>query len=143
MEIADGTVMTTQGRRTIEELDFQLAAVQKLVRREKARKQKEEAYRNRSASNLHLLSTGNVSTPPLLAPHYVTLSNRRVVPRTSFVPAPVDRRRHTPSARIDNARESTSFVPKISVASPTPAPVSTSAVSAFMCDAESDFDKMS
>ncbi|CDS42327.1 Phosphatidylinositol 4 phosphate 5 kinase type 1 [Echinococcus multilocularis] len=91
---ADGTVMTTQGKRTVEELDSQLVAVQKLVRRERARKQREEAYKNRSVASLHLLAMSNTSTPPLSL-HYATVS-RQSVPRAFLMPKPVDLRNRTP-----------------------------------------------
>ncbi|KAL5962394.1 hypothetical protein TSMEX_009848 [Taenia solium] len=139
---ADGVVMTTRGERTVEELDYQLAAVQKLVRQERARKQREEAYKNRSVSNLHFPAIDNAPTPPL-PPHYATVS-RRSVPRAFLMPEPVDLRSRTPPVQRSNRATTSPPPPSLSKpqpASPITASVSTSALSVFMRDAESDFDK--
>ncbi|VDD80918.1 unnamed protein product [Mesocestoides corti] len=130
----DGTVMTTQGKKTVGELDSELAAVQKMVRRERARKQKEEAHKNHSTSNLQLSKSISVATTSIV-PHYATVSGRRAL--HGGVPPPVDRRSRTPLARQRDGS------PRIHKPPPPPmtVSVSTSALSDFMRNAESDFEE--
>uniref|UniRef100_A0A158QBT2 PIPK domain-containing protein n=1 Tax=Hymenolepis diminuta TaxID=6216 RepID=A0A158QBT2_HYMDI len=158
-EPPDGTVMTSKGPKTVEELDNELAAVQKLVRRQRVKKRRQ--ILNSSETSLNASSMGdvrsvnqiNTSTPspaisqshvtstPLIPPQYATLSNRRTARRT-LMPALVDSRSRTPSGvRKGLPTKTPSPFPGSNSRSPTShVSVSSSALSAFMRDAESEFD---
>ncbi|KAM3175666.1 hypothetical protein ACTXT7_008063 [Hymenolepis weldensis] len=159
IEPADGTVMTSKGPKTVEELDNELAAVQKLVRRQRAKKRRqilnssETSFNASSMGDVRSLNQINRSIPsptlsqshltstPLIPPQYATLSNRRTARRT-LMPALVDSRSRTPSGvRKGLPTKTPSPFPSSSSRSPTShASVSSSALSAFMRDAESEFD---
>nr|CDS34610.2 hypothetical transcript [Hymenolepis microstoma] len=152
-EPTDGTVMTSMGPKTVEDLDNELVAVQKLVRRQRAKKRRQML--NSSEISLHASSMGDISsvnqinrpTPspavsqshlkptPMVTSQYATLSNRYTFHGT-MMPTLVDSRSRSPlSARKGR--------PPVTTHHPLPNSTSkslTSNVSAFMRDAESEFD---
>lgn len=144
----DATVMTSKGPKTVDEMDSELAAVQKLVHRQCARKRLQ--LLNNSESSLNAISLGDIrslnaiggrSTPSPapsqtqlanIPPQYATLSNHRPT-RRNLVPALLDSRTRSPSGT--RSRKHT-----VTAASPPAVSVSSAALSNFMQDAESEFD---
>ncbi|VDN98048.1 unnamed protein product [Rodentolepis nana] len=158
-EPTDGTVMTSMGPKKVEDLDNELVAVQKLLRRQRAKKRRQML--NSSETSLHASSMGDVrsvnqfnkSTPSsavsqmnlkstsMVPPQYATLSNQHALHRTQM-PTLVDSRSRTPlSARkglptkVPSPLSNSKSKPLISNVS-----VSSSALCTFMRDAESEFD---
>lgn len=122
--------------RTVGELDSELAAVQKMVRRERARKQRETAQ-YRSASSLQLSAQ---PLPPSLPNQsiYATVGGRR---RAAMPAPPVDKRSRTPSmVRTQRLKEKEAEVPATDAAVRSSS-VMDAALSSFMRDAEAEFDE--